>query len=247
MNKRQPQHEMEDLTIIKGIGQARQRWLREQLNVRTMGDLAALTSDEIEALLRAEGRIIGRGEIQAWLEEARAFATARTQPAPKDAPSTPVASEWQPVASFVIEFQTRTLASGDICYRTTAHHMEADVGQVWDEVVPAALCDWMEAQLGERRPAIARAPANALPAPTPTPQPAASEMMAAFFSTPIENAPFTDRLRDLVGRSNVMATHEPPARPMPMPAASQQVSAPPSAGPGAFSRRMNDLLAKYGR
>ena len=42
----------DDLTVIKGIGEATQRWLREELKVFRLKDLAALSVDEIEAALR---------------------------------------------------------------------------------------------------------------------------------------------------------------------------------------------------
>ena len=43
----------DDLTAIMGIGQARQIWFRETLNVQTYRDLAALSIDEIDSRLKA--------------------------------------------------------------------------------------------------------------------------------------------------------------------------------------------------
>ncbi|MCK4471724.1 MAG: hypothetical protein KAW49_08045, partial [Anaerolineae bacterium] len=66
--------EDEDLTVIKGIGPARQQWLRESFNVRTYGDLAVLSADEIESRLKAEGRIASRSEIEQWIARAQELA-----------------------------------------------------------------------------------------------------------------------------------------------------------------------------
>ena len=61
---------LDDLTMIKGIGPARQRWLKESLDVRTFGDLAALSADEIESRLKADRQIASRETIEAWIAQA---------------------------------------------------------------------------------------------------------------------------------------------------------------------------------
>ena len=43
---------IEDLTVISGIGKARQEWLRKTFHVRTLLDLAKLSADDIEAKLK---------------------------------------------------------------------------------------------------------------------------------------------------------------------------------------------------
>jgi hypothetical protein len=66
----------EDLTFIDGIGQTRQKLLREQLHVRTLADFAALSPQEIASTLRAQGQPIALEKIEAWQAEAHAFARA---------------------------------------------------------------------------------------------------------------------------------------------------------------------------
>jgi hypothetical protein len=61
---------LDDLTVIMGIGPARQRWLKESLDVHTFADLAALSVGEIESRLRADKQIASRERIEVWIAEA---------------------------------------------------------------------------------------------------------------------------------------------------------------------------------
>ena len=50
MATQRPKHEgYDDLTTIKGIGRSRQKWLREQLDVQTYNDMAALSAEDFVA------------------------------------------------------------------------------------------------------------------------------------------------------------------------------------------------------
>lgn len=176
----------DDLTVIKGIGPARQRWLEESLAVRTFEDLAALSVDEIESRLKADKQIASRETIEAWIAQAQeraaiarhaqqptwAAETKEAEEQVKDSAegnetsSQPVKSEegndggkgqsptgrdgWKPFASFVVEFQERTVEGQAIEYRTTAHHMESDTGTNWPGIEREQHCNWMLEQLGDR-------------------------------------------------------------------------------------------------
>ncbi len=156
----------DDLTMIKGIGPIRQQWLREALNVRTFHDLAALTLDEIEQKFRATGKIIVRGKIDQWIREAKQRAMPIQQAIQQD-PGLPKqprvstvqavnttpndqtgADRWKPYASFVVEYQTRSLAGGRQTQRTKVHHIERDTCATWPDIEAAQLCQWMWEQLG---------------------------------------------------------------------------------------------------
>jgi predicted RecB family nuclease len=75
--------EYDDLTVIRGIGSVRQRWLREALGVRTIPELAALSVDELETRLKAAGQVAPRHEIERWLTQARELAGAAEPASPQ--------------------------------------------------------------------------------------------------------------------------------------------------------------------
>lgn len=185
--------------MIKGIGPARERWLRESLGVRTFGDLAALTVDEIESRLKADKQIASRETIESWIAQARDLAAVAertekptateeqvketteeneipSQPAEpvsegddgeKELPTTQK-DGWKPFASFIVEFQERTLEGQPVEYRTTVHHMEADTGTNWPGIERDKHCHWMVDQLGAK---ISEQPAEELPVQPPEAEP----------------------------------------------------------------------------
>jgi hypothetical protein len=173
----------EDLTRINGIGESRQRLLREQLQVRTMRDLAALNVDEIAQVLKQQRTPISPEQIETWLEEARAFARGET-PALTDLSVTtlpPPAAEWQPVASFVIEIQTLRNADGSLTTRTMMSHVESDNNAHWEGFLPQAAQAWLRAQTGlpDEAPAVSAAGVPVMTAP-PMPEVAARPASAMF-------------------------------------------------------------------
>ena len=177
---------LDNLTMIKGIGPARQRWLKESLDVQTFGDLAALSVDEIESRLKADKQIASRETIEAWIAQAdrhkvsakraekRTRASKGTKAKKEGKPSAqgskttspPVKSVegddggkaqsptgkdgWKPFASFVVEYQERIIEGQVIEYRTTAHHMETDMGTNWPGIEGEKHCRWMLEQLDDR-------------------------------------------------------------------------------------------------
>jgi hypothetical protein len=65
----------DDLTKIRGIGRAKQQWLRESLKIYTFQDLANLPVDHIESALKAEWHTVSRREIQGWIAQAQKLVT----------------------------------------------------------------------------------------------------------------------------------------------------------------------------
>jgi predicted flap endonuclease-1-like 5' DNA nuclease len=154
--------EDDDLTVIKGIGPARQQWLRGSLGVRTYRDLAALSTDEIESYLKAEGQIVSRSDIEQWIARAQELAAAADLSSGRvDSPTSE--GEWQPFASFVVEFQAREVKRRAEEQRTTIHHMEADKGEAWPGIEGERLCQWMLEQVSEKVPREPEEAPNVIP------------------------------------------------------------------------------------
>ncbi|MEZ4714076.1 MAG: hypothetical protein R3A44_43230 [Caldilineaceae bacterium] len=154
--------ELDDLTKIKGIGPVRQEWLRETFDVCKYQDLAALSPEEIESQLQAEGRAASRNEIKTWITQAQdladsarraqmqttRLATAATQRAAN--PPLGLEKDWRPIASFAVEFQERIVEDAEFQMRqfqTTVHHMEADSDAMWTGIESERLCKWMLEEL----------------------------------------------------------------------------------------------------
>jgi hypothetical protein len=222
-SKKSSKGPQDDLTAINGIGMARQKWLRESMGVRTYSALAALDPARLESQLREEGKIIAPGDIATWIAEARELASIQTSPA---AAADLLSGDWQPVASFVVEYQQQG-ADDTAIYRTRVHYMETGEGYTYSGVAYGPVCQWIEAHSGlsEQQPAS-------------QPEAAADEGL--------EVSPFSPRLRrllDKVGLPNepvVMATSSALAAPAPVIAA----PAPEPATAGGFSPRLNHLLAR---
>lgn len=66
----------DDLTRIKGIGLVKQKWLRELFNIHTFQDLAKLSVDEVETRLKTQGHAVSKSEIEGWIAQSQALATA---------------------------------------------------------------------------------------------------------------------------------------------------------------------------
>ena len=63
--------QQDDLTLMKGIDPTSQKWLRDELHIRSMRDLAALTPSELEAQLLANDWRIPRELIESWIAQAQ--------------------------------------------------------------------------------------------------------------------------------------------------------------------------------
>jgi hypothetical protein len=160
----------DDLTVIKGIGTVRQRWLADVFGVYTFADLAAVSVDEVEAVAREEGIILSRSKILSWIEQANELLALTSDLAVMEEENGAAESEaengvpawvadlrenngidpgikaevWKPIASFVVEFQESVHEGRPAECRTAVHHIEADVGTTWPGIEKTQLCQWME-------------------------------------------------------------------------------------------------------
>jgi len=151
---------LDDLTTLTGIGPARQRWLRESLNVRTFEDLAALSVEGLGTRAKTERQVTSRVEIERILAQARELAGARNS-APRNgrkggdggkvestrSPGAP--GDWRVVASFVVEFQAGKGAEGTQEHVTKVHHVEGDKTATWNGIEAEPACQWMLGRLRE--------------------------------------------------------------------------------------------------
>lgn len=87
----------DDLTVIKGIGRARQTWLRETLHVHTLHDLAGISPDDLAAKLKADRRPIKPDVAESWIAQARTLTASAAPAAPPQAvtvdPAAPAGAE----------------------------------------------------------------------------------------------------------------------------------------------------------
>ncbi len=212
------QSTLDDLTAISGIGVARQRWLRETMSVGTYADLAASDPATVEAKLREEGKIIAPGDIQTWIDQARDLSSMQT---PTNIIPDSSSGVWQPIASFVVEYQRR----GDL-YRTRLHQMETGQGKTFDGLVVTPICEWIEAQSGFAR----QMPEDVSAPPMPT-------------ST--EPFQFSSRLQQLLEKAGTPVTAPSITAITVPPATVDSPQVHPSAEP--FSSRLQELIARSQR
>lgn len=134
-----------DLTKINGIGVSVQKGLRDLFQVRSYADLAALSVDDIEKQFKAEKSIPAplktREKIGLWITEAKELAeSSETQRSGTD-------DIWEPIDSFVLEFQSKRMSRGDIALRVAVQHVEHDANSHWDfrnQKERERLFQWME-------------------------------------------------------------------------------------------------------
>lgn len=162
----------DDLTAIANIKQTRQDWFRQTLNVHTYRDLAALSVDEIDSRLKVDGKIASRTMIQGWIEKAKELATASQRSAQTSgttaliptAKAKPTASpaEWNSIANFFVQLQTRQGDNEKIEQRIMVRHIPVAENGTWleedpqkepyeieDEHQGEQLYEWMQAQVSD--------------------------------------------------------------------------------------------------
>jgi len=149
----------DDLTEIKGIGLHRQQWLKGSFGVCTFSDLAALTVDEVESRSKTEGGGVGRKAIEGWIDEAKALVEAAS-PEPKleaaavesgGGASIPSGeTNWNSLASFRVDFQTRQAADRGEEQRTKVHHIETNSLKKWSGIQTDRLFQWIQNQLNDQ-------------------------------------------------------------------------------------------------
>lgn len=181
--------ERDDLTLFKGIGSVRQKWLADVFGVYTFADLADLSIDQVEAVAREEGVILSRNKIASWIEQANDLVASK--PAAEtggddndtddlagtnELTTLPVSLQdnddngkvetWEPIASFVVEFQERTLSGQPAARRTAVHHMETDIGTTWPGIADTQLCQWMGKQAKLKEVTVPKPPVSSSPTAT---------------------------------------------------------------------------------
>jgi hypothetical protein len=169
----------DDLTGIKFIGPARQRWLRDKFQVRTYRDLAELSVEAIESQLAADGKPFAESEIEVWLAEAAdlaAEAEAEEEARATEAePEEPVAGGqvnksknaegWESVGIFVVNIRARTV-EGREEYRTEVsihENGEQEKSEEWPGLEGDLSFQWMLEQAGLEPVPTAVQPADAQP------------------------------------------------------------------------------------
>jgi len=155
MNKND--REYDDLTVIKYVGPKLQSWLRENLQVRTYRDLAALTVEQIQTQLSADKKTVAKLRIETWIAQAGELALKAEEkeaanPAlvePIVPPSVPKkAGNWKEYASFMVYFEAREV-NGEREKRIAVSHLEVDKSDAWSELTSEPYL-WMIDQAGER-------------------------------------------------------------------------------------------------
>ncbi len=147
-----------DLTTIRGIGASRKRWLNS-LGIYTIAELSQASAAALEAQPKADGRVPSRSELEEWIAQAQnVMATHRPTelPYPQSArtPQTPEIElavpacavpppiDWNSLATFKVEYQTRQ-AADKLEQRTVIHHLETGTTECWEDLEVQSIQPWM--------------------------------------------------------------------------------------------------------
>lgn len=146
----------DNLTHIKDIGLAREKWLNDH-GIVTYTQLTEADPNWICEQLKNDGKpSVPLEVVQGWIEEA---GTMATKTSPSDVPTNviPIQSQnripitedgWDEFASFYISYQHKHQANHpplrtQVVYRTYADHIEANENQQWDGIEGNDLCNWI--------------------------------------------------------------------------------------------------------
>lgn len=150
----------DDLTKITGIGESRQEWLKGAFDIRTFRDLANLTVAQIEEKMKTDGLIVSGKAIKAWIDQAGELADRfgetlqsveklETELPAGVSNAMPREDGWKPIASFVVEYQTRETGERQKERRIVAHHMEEDRTKTWPGIDDEKFCKWIIEQISQ--------------------------------------------------------------------------------------------------
>lgn len=177
--------ERQSLTRIKGIGLAKQRWLREVLKIDTIRDLACFSVEQIESRLQAQEQTFSHSEIKKWIEQAQQLAASELSAqeileSPKllinerkssqsgtKSTNTEENGQWRSFASFKVEFQSRKSEGELEEQRIKVDYLEAGNAQIWDGIKPEEIPQWMLEQMKEEILPEAETKAQKAPSETP--------------------------------------------------------------------------------
>jgi hypothetical protein len=124
----------DDLTTIRGIGDARAEALAEDFGVETFADLAALHAEDIASAFRARGQRVKPEAAALWIAEAVRRSKIRSE-------------GWEVAALFIVYFEQRPGA-----LRTAVRRVDTDTDTEWSGHVPSDVGAWMAEQLDEVPP-----------------------------------------------------------------------------------------------
>lgn len=159
--------ERQSLTRIKGIGPAKQRWLRQALKIDTIRDLACFSVEQIESRLQAQGQTFSHSEIKKWIEQAQQLVASELSAQemlepPKllmnDRKSSQLGAKstnneengkWRSFASFKVDFQSRKIEGKSEEKRIKVDYLEAGNAQIWNGLKPEEIPQWMLEQMRE--------------------------------------------------------------------------------------------------
>jgi hypothetical protein len=187
------QKDHSDLTHIRGIGAIRKRWLHS-LGIDTIAALAQASADAIEAQARSDGRSLSRDELEAWIAQAQVqhvkASLEQVEPphvveaiAPAsdanrlderaDAETEHDLADWGPMASFKVDYQTRSV-DGAPEQRLVVRHLETDTVKSWADFETDLMHQWMRDRIEASRPPLPTE--NSLTAATPGATPISAEI-----------------------------------------------------------------------
>lgn len=152
--------EQSDLTTIRGIEAVRQELLAS-IGINTIADLAAASVEEIDSGLQAAGNVINRSEISDWIAQAQELLSSSSQVVTTSNNSEESnvieegnlseesnAEEWNSLASFVVEFQSKTVAE-QTEQRTLVSQQNTNRVTIWSGIETEQLPQWLQQQLSE--------------------------------------------------------------------------------------------------
>jgi hypothetical protein len=138
----------DDLTRIKDIGSAREKWLNEH-GIDTYAKLAVVDPIWIGEQLKNDGKpTVPLEAIKGWTEEASQIDKEGT-PTSNVIPFQSITEDgWDEFASFYVSYQHKHQVQHPslrtrIVYRTYADHIEANENQQWDGIEGERLCRWI--------------------------------------------------------------------------------------------------------
>jgi len=141
----------DNLTHIKDIGLAREKWLNDH-GIATYTQLAEADPNWICEQLKNDGKpSVPLEVVQGWIEEAN---TLIVEPATNVIPiqaqnRIPITEDgWDEFASFYVSYQHKHQANHpplrtQVVYRTYADHIEANEIRQWDGIQGNDLCNWI--------------------------------------------------------------------------------------------------------
>lgn len=120
------EQEYDDLTLVNGIGEKRQTWLREKMHVYRFMDLAAISANTLQKRLQEIGHPISMKTVNEWIEQARKLSQKTI---PLQAQAGEVTSEFRRhYATFTVEL---LLGEDNDVRRTRVSYVQNKLEETW--------------------------------------------------------------------------------------------------------------------